>query len=363
MAPSKHTDRAPAKPPKKVTLKMVAAAVNLSPATVSVVLNRSPVAKSIPKETQERIFQAAEELQYRPNYMARSLRRRRSFSVGVLVPEISEGYAAGVMSGVEGHLRDEGYFYLVASHRSRADLLEEYTALLRDRLVEGFILINTPLDRALGVPAVSVSGHQTIDGVTNVVIDHQKAVALALDHLVSLGHRRIAFFKGHPGSADTEDRWQAILEGAAERGIAVRPELTVQLSGEPSGEVFSQDEAYQEGYRFGEKLLAQSRDFTALFAFNDVSAIGAMRAFFDAGLRVPDDVSIVGFDDIQSAAFLNPSLTTVRQPLREMGRLAGQCLLRHLGQQETLPPVVTVDPELVVRKSTGPAPVRAAAAL
>ncbi len=358
MAPTRNpASRGPGRG-KAVTLKMVAASVNLSPATVSIVLNRSPVAKSIPQETQQRIFEAAATLQYRPNYLARSLRSRRSFSVGVLVPEISEGYAAGVMSGVEGHLLDEGYFYLVASHRSRADLLEEYSALLQDRLVEGFILINTPVERALGLPAVSVSGHQPIEGITNVVIDHQKAVALALDHLVALGHRRVAFFKGHPGSADTEDRWRAILAGAAQRDIAVRPELTLQLSGETNGEIFSPLEAYQEGYSFGQRLLAQSRDFTALFAFNDVSAIGAMRAFFDAGLTVPDDVSVVGFDDIQSAAFLNPSLTTVRQPLREMGRLAGQCLLQHLGAQKALPPVITVDPELVVRKSTGPAPER-----
>ena len=341
-----------------VTLKMVAASVNLSPATVSVVLNRSPVAESIPKETQDRIFEAAARLQYRPNYLARSLRSRRSFSVGVLVPEISEGYAAGVMSGVEGHLLDEGYFYLVASHRARSDLLEEYTALLRDRLVEGFILINTPLDHALGLPAVSVSGHQNIDGVTNVVIDHEKAVSLALDHLMELGHRRIAFFKGQPGSADTEDRWQAILDAADARGIEVRPELTLQLSGEPSGEVFSAEEAYEEGYRFGQKLLGRSRNFTALFAFNDVSAIGAMRACLDAGLAVPDDVSVVGFDDIQSAAFQNPSLTTVKQPLREMGRIAGKCLLQHLGGGASLPAVVTVDPRLVVRKSTGVAPAR-----
>lgn len=343
-----------------VTLKTVATAVGLSPATVSIVLNDSPVAKSIPEETKERVFAAAKKLNYRPNYLARSLRNRRSFSIGVLVPEISEGYAAGVMSGVEGYLRDEGYFYLVASHRSKPDLLEEYSNLLQDRLVEGFILINTPIDRALGLPTVSVSGHENLEEVTNVVIDHSKAVTLALEHLVGLGHERIAFFKGQPGSADTEDRWQAILEAAGTVGCEVRPELTLQLSGDPSGEVFSAEEAYQEGYRFGQRLLARTRDFTALFAFNDVSAIGAMRAFLDAGLNIPDDVSVVGFDDIQSAAFQNPSLTTVRQPLQEMGQLAARNLLRRLSGQGSMPRVVTVDPQLVIRKSTGVAKARLA---
>lgn len=341
---------------KAVTLKTVAAEVGLSPATVSVVLNDSPVAKSIPEETKERVFAAAKKLNYRPNYLASSLRSRRSFSIGVLLPDISESYAAGVMSGVESRLLEESYFYLVASHRSRPGLLDEYSRLLQDRLVEGFILINTPLDRALGLPSVSVAGHEEIEGVTNVVIDHRTAVSLAMEHLVGLGHRKIAFFKGQPGSADTEDRWQAILDGADSIGYEVRPELTLQLSGSPSGEAFTLEEAYQEGYRFGQLLLERTRDFTALFAFNDVSAIGAMRAFLDAGLSIPEDVSVVGFDDIQSAAFQNPSLTTVRQPLREMGRIAAQCLLERLGDNDPPSGAVTVDPELVVRKSTGPAP-------
>jgi len=342
---------------KGVTLKDLAQHLSLSPATVSLVLNRSPVADAIPASTQERVFEAARQFEYRPNYLARSLRSQRSFSIGVLVPEISEGYASGVMSGIERHLLDEGYFYLVASHRSKPDLLEEYLNLLKDRLVEGFILVNTPANSSPGLPAVAVAGHQELEGVTNVVIDHDLAAHLALSHLTELGHRQIAFFKGHPGSADTEDRWRAILAAADSLGLTVRPRLTLQLSGDTEEEVFSPEEGYQEGYTFGRKLLAGGQKFTALFAFNDVSAIGAMRAFLDAGLRVPDDVSVVGFDDIQSAAFQNPSLTTVRQPLQEMGEIAGRILLQRLSGENGSPPGrVTVDPQLVVRGSTGPPP-------
>ena len=336
-----------------MTLKTVAAHVGLSPATVSLVLNDSPVARSIPPETKERVIAAARELDYRPNYLARSLRSRRSFSVGVLVPEISEGYAAGVMGGIEEHLLQEGYFYLVGSHRFKSDLLGEYLALLRDRLVEGFVLVNTPLDGSPGLPAVAVSGHRTLDGVTNVAIDHDVAARLALDHLVSLGHERIAFFKGHPGSLDTEDRWRAIESAAVACGLTVRPELTLQLASKLADTPFTPEDGYQEGYFFGRRLLATGEDFTTLFAFNDTSAIGAMRAFLDAGLRIPEDVSVVGFDDIQSAAFQNPSLTTVRQPLREMGAIAARTLLERLGGG-ACPPTVMVAPELVVRGSTGP---------
>lgn len=364
MAPKTRPPKGPVRgaPRKKpVTLKALAQHLQLSPTTVSLVINRSPAANSIPPETHERVLAAARELNYRPNYMARSLRRQKSLSVGVIVPEISEGYAGELLSGVEDHLMQAGYFYLVASHRAKEDVLDKYLDLLRDRLVEGYILLATPISHSPPLPTVAVAGHQEIEGVTNVVIDHDHALDQALTHLVELGHQRIAFFKGHPNSADTEDRWRAILEGADRHGLKVDPDLTLQLSGDPAGEVFSPDEAYREGYVFGRKLLERSTDFTTLFAFNDISAIGATRAFLDAGFRVPEDISVVGFDDIQSAAFHNPSLTTVRQPLREMGRMAAEILLRNLAGETTSAEPVMVKPELVVRDSTAPPRVRSAA--
>ncbi len=339
---------------KRVTLKTVAEYLGVSPATVSVVLNRSPVADAIPEKTQKRVLEAARKLKYRPNQLARSLRGARSFSIGVLVPEISEGWAAGVMSGVESHLTQEGYFYLMASHRSKPDLLEEYLNHLEDRSVDGFILLAAHLEKAPDVPTVVVAGHKKIEGVVNVVLDQDLAARLALKHLVELGHERIAFFQGAEGNADAEDRWRAIRETAADMGLEIRPELAPQLVAKSYGPVFSPQEGYQEGYAYGRKLLAADLPFTALFAFNDVSAIGAMRAFLDAGLRVPEDVSIVGFDDILSAAFQNPSLTTVRQPLLELGETAGKILLQRVAGTNSHPDFVTVEPELVVRASTGP---------
>jgi LacI family transcriptional regulator len=173
---------------------------------------------------------------------------------------------------------------------------------------------------------------------------------------MNLGHRRIAFFKGQPTSSDTEDRSRAIIEAAAALGLELRPELTLQLSGEESGEAFSPDDAFEEGYAFARKLLDRKVPFTALFAFDDASAIGAIRAFLDAGVRVPDDVSVVGFDDIQSAAFHNPRLTTVRQPLREMGQTAARVLLERLSGGESLEDrFVVLQPQLIIRDSTAEA--------
>jgi DNA-binding LacI/PurR family transcriptional regulator len=336
--------------PRAVSLKELARHLNLSPATVSLVLNNVPAARAIPKGTKERIFAAARRLNYRPNFVARSLRAKRTYAAGVIVPELSDGYSALVLSGVEDLLLKEGYMYLVASHRHRPELIQQYPALLIERCVEGLIAVDTPCERPLPVPVVCVSGHRRVPGVTNIVLNHKRAGDLALGHLVELGHRRIAFVKGQAFSSDTEVRWEALRSAAARFGIEVRPPLVVQLQGEsPSPEV---------GYLAAKKLLAGGERFTALVAFNDISAIGAIRAFREAGLRVPEDVSVVGFDDAYAAAFHIPALTTIRQPLYQMGKLAAETLLRLIASgAEHQPAYLKVEPELVVRESSGPAPV------
>jgi len=330
---------------KPVSLKKLADRLGLAPATVSLVINRSPVADTIPQATKDRIFAAARKYNYRPNFYARSLRTRRSFTIGVIVPEVSEGYAAAVMSGIEDYLLQEGYFYFVASHRHRADLIDEYPRLLLDRSVDGLIAVDTPWNHDLSVPVVTVSGHNDAKGVTNIVLNHDRAAELALKHLVHLGHRKIAFLKGQEFSSDTEVRWSSIAKAARSLAVPIVPSRVVQLQGEsPSPEV---------GQKATEKLLSHGREFTALFTFNDISAIGAIRALREAGVRVPQDVSVVGFDDIQNAAYQNPGLTTVRQPLREMGRVAAEILLRRIHRPGSEPhDRHVVEPELVTREST-----------
>lgn len=341
---------------KPVTLKALAQHLNLSPSTVSVVLNHKPVGESIADRTRERIFAAAREFGYRPNHVARSLRAQRSWSIGVLLPVVSGHYASGVMGGLEEHLHDAGFFCLVSSHRSRPELTSKYVHHLQDRQVEGMVLIAAPITEAPPLPTVAVAGHLPLPGVTNVVIDHDHAARLALGHLREKGHRKIAFFKGNPGSTDTEDRWRAICEVARELEIEVRSELTLNLvDGGGSRASFSPREGYEEGYSCGQRLLDTGVDFTALFAFNDISAIGAIRAFQGAGRSVPEDVSVVGFDDIYHAAFQNPSLTTVRQPLHEMGMTAGRTLLRLVGGEDDAARPgarITVKPDLAIRDST-----------
>jgi len=345
--PASHV-RKPAR--QSVSLRSLAEHLGLSQAAVSLVINRSPAAKSIPQRTQDLIRQAARELNYRPNHLARSLRQQRSYTIGVVVPEISEGYAALVMSGIEDHLLEEGYFYFVVSHRHRSELIEEYPLLLQQRAVEGLIAVDTAFTEGVQVPLVAVSGHRDVPGVTNIVLNHSQAASLALEHLTRLGHRNMAFIKGQEFSSDTAVRWESVRGAAEVLGIQIKENLVAQLEGESSSP--------ELGYQVTKKLLASDELFTGLFAFNDISAIGAIQALREAGRRVPEDVSVVGFDDIQSAAFQNPALTTVRQPLREMGVIAAETLLQRITAPPNAPypKEIIVEPSLVVRASTTTAP-------
>src|ERR1035441_7900819 len=203
-------------PAQPISLRTLGEYLNLSPATISLVLNNAPGVRSIPQETRDRVTEAAAKFDYRPSFYARSLRKRQTFTVGVLVPELSDSYATQVLSGVEEYLIEEGYFYLTASHRRKPDLIEEYPRLLLDRSVEGFILIDTVLEHGMKLPAVAVAGHRKIEGVTNVVLDQRRAAELTLSHLYQLGHRKIAFMRGGSHSSDADERWECLMNVAAE---------------------------------------------------------------------------------------------------------------------------------------------------
>ena len=347
-AAAKNRSRTPLKPHKSISQKELAQMLGLSPATVSLALNRFAQADSIPQRTKDLILATAQKFNYRPNLLARSLRTQRSFTVGVIVPEISEGYTATVLSGIEDKLLEEGYFFFVTSHRHRPDLIDEYPKTFLDRGVDGVIAVDTLWTHKLPVPVVTISGHNDVEGITNIVVNHQRASYLALEHLVKLGHKKIAFIKGQAFSSDTEIRWKSNLEAASRLGIRISSKLTVQLEEDsPSPRV---------GYKVVKRLLESNEPFTAIVAFNDVSALGAIRALFESGTRVPEDVSVVGFDDIQSAEFQHPGLTTIRQPLRKMGQTAAEVVLQRVrtpaAQQPSLREIV-VEPELIIRESTG----------
>jgi DNA-binding LacI/PurR family transcriptional regulator len=329
---------------KTVTLKAVAERVGLTPGTVSAVLNNSAASRSVPEHTKKRIQAAARALDYRPNHFARSLRVKRTYTIGVITVEIGDAYGSVLISGIEQYLRKQNFFFLTVAHRHDKKLLETYSQLLIQRGVEGIISIDTQIGDTPSLPTVAIAGHGHVEGVTNVVLDQRRAAELALRHLVELGHRDIAFMRGSEFSSDAESRWKAVCEVACDLGIKMRPELIAQLEGF--------DPTPQLGYIPTKKMLATKKPFTALFAYNDISAIGAIHAFQEAGMRVPEDISVVGLDDIEIAVHYTPSLTTVRQPLLKMGESAARSLIEKLEGENHEAPEILIEPEFVVRKST-----------
>ena len=331
-------------------LKELARHLGLSQTTVSRVLSGSAKNHRISSETERRVLAAAAKLNYKANVLARSLRSKRSKTVGVMVPEISEGYSTAVLGGIEEVLLLSGFFYFVVSHRHRADLLREYPSLLLSRAVEGIIAVDSALEEDLPIPVVAVSDHHHRPSVVNIELDHLLAARYALEHLNYLQHREIAFIKGQNFSSDTLARWRAICKIASELGIEINPRLVIQLEDHGLGT--------EPGKAATVALLDRGIRFTAIFAFNDLAAIGAITVLREAGIQVPAQVSVVGFDDILNAATNNPPLTTVRQPLQEMGRVAASTLLQmiHTEKQDWPTHPIRILPTFVERQSSARAP-------
>src|SRR5580692_8153690 len=245
-----------AKPPAHhaTSLKQLAEHLGLNPATVSVVLNDVP-GRSIPQVTRNRIKAAAKAMNYQPNLLARSLRSRRTLTIGILVPELGDGYHTQVMSGIGDQLIQAGYFYFTAHHRHKPNQVEDYTRMLVGRGAQGLIAIDTKLEHSISIPVVAVAGHRHIEGVTNVLLDHARAGELALGHLHALGHRKIAFMRGQPFSSDSDERWKSLVASAKQLGIEMKPELIVNLDRDMSSP--------ELGYPVVQQLMASQEPFTA----------------------------------------------------------------------------------------------------
>jgi LacI family transcriptional regulator len=316
-----------------VSLKTLAAHLGLSRGTISLVLNSAPGSEAIPAATKERISRAAKEFKYKPNYFARYLNIKRSYLIGVLATSLGEGYDSALLAGIERQLPQSEYVYFVASHLWSKTIIRRTLNTLTERGAEGLILINTdPTEFASDIPLITLGAGKTRKNVSRISIDNSSGARLVIQHLFELGHRRIAFICGHADSLDTKERWAGTLAAAAEFGLSVDPALTVQLERISKADLAGTE----EGYEAAKILLKRKGKFTALFAFNDMSAVGALNAFKKAGVRVPQDVSVVGFDDISLASSTTPLLTTVRQPLVKMGELAAKNLLRQI-EEKLLP--------------------------
>jgi DNA-binding LacI/PurR family transcriptional regulator len=343
-----------------VTIRDVAERSGFSSATVSIVLNNAPLARYIPETTKVRIRKAAEQLGYRPNLFARSLRSRRSHTVGVMVFDMTDPYCTLVLRGIENTLYESSFLPILTDVHNDRSRFERYLEMMLERRIEGLVVlanwlfldINVIADlEKSNIPTAIVGRELKHESVSSVIIDNAAGAQAALDHLYSLGHRKIAFIRGPSQLTDTDPRWRGVRAAARERDVELNPQLIVDLR--ESRDPYS---GFEDGYKLTEELLRRRRPFTALMAFDDLTAFGAIRALTKAGLRVPDQCSVIGFDDVALAALYTPALTTVRQPMEAMGAAAATMVVEGISAVlEDKPSRVIhrrVAPELIVREST-----------
>jgi LacI family transcriptional regulator, galactose operon repressor len=343
-----------------VTIRDVAKESGFSSTTVSIVLNNAPLARYIPAVTKKCIERAAQKLGYRPNQFARSLRSKRSHTVGVMVFDMTDPFCTLVLRGIENTLYQSSFLPILTDVHNERSRFERYLEMLLDRRIEGLIVLANWLFldiNLLGdlekssIPTAMIGFELNADSMSSVIVDNEMGGHMALEHLYSLGHRKIAFIRGPKALTDSAPRWRGVRSFAKESDLKLDSRLIVELpeSRDPMS-------SFEAGYKLTEELIRQKRPFTALLAFDDMSAFGAIRALNKAGLRVPEQCSVIGFDGIPTSALYTPALTTVRQPMEAMGASAVGIVVDGINgvleKREINATHRKVAPELVVREST-----------
>lgn len=334
-------------------MKDVAKLAGVSQSTVSRVLNDASTAIPIAAATRERVLEAAETLGYTPNPLARGLRGASTQLLGLIVREIADPFFAQLIDSLTVIARENGYGILLGHARSSSDEALALTDVLDFRHCDGALLLGDVKEHATVFEKIGQTFPKLVvycsgnppGNFTVVDVNNYTGVQLALHYLTDLGHRKIAFIEGGWICA-TQERLEAFHEFFAQRSIEIPPEYVVRVDQNDSA----------GGYQGLVNVLKVSDPPTAVFASDDAVAIGALKAAYDMGCRVPLDVSIMGFDDIDAARFTIPALTTIRQPIEELARSGVDALLRLLNGQSLVnnDRLILVEPELVVRDSCGP---------
>jgi LacI family transcriptional regulator len=346
--------------PVVVTIREVAKESGFSSTTVSIVLNNAPLARYIPDTTKKRIERAAKKLGYRPNLFARSLRNQRTHTVGVMVFDMTDPYCTPILRGIENTLYQASFLPILTDVHNERSRFERYLEMLLDRRVEALIVVANwlfveidvlaDLEKA-NLPTAMIGRELEAGAISSVIVDNELGAQVAIEHLFSLGHRQIAFIRGPKRITDTAPRWKGVRSFAKTHNLEIDPGLVVDLP-ESSDPISS----FEAGYKLTEDLIRKKHPFTALMAFDDMTALGAIRALSKAGIRVPEQCSVIGFDDVAHSSLLTPSLTTVRQPMAEMGKTAVSIVSQGITAVQEKHKIVAQHrkllPELVIRDST-----------
>jgi DNA-binding LacI/PurR family transcriptional regulator len=348
-----------------VTLLDIARACGFSVSTVSIVLSEAPLSQNVAEKTRNHIRAMARQLGYHPDAFARSLRRQRSQTIGVLAYDLSDPYCIPLVRGIQAGLQPASYLPLLMDAQTQRSLFDNYLQMILERRAEGVIVIASwVFDEANllsdikknHVPIVIASRDLTERGVSSVLVDNEAGGVLAMRHLVELGHRKIAVIRGPGEMFDSAPRWDGIKSAATQCGIKLDSKLVLQLP-----DIVDPASGFQGGLNCARQMLALNRDFTAVLAFDDLTALGVVRGLIEAGLRVPEDCSVLGFDDVLPAAVATPAITTIRQPLHEMGLLAAEWVIDAIkAREQRREPSLRLHrapPELVVRMSSSAPPV------
>lgn len=323
------------------TLQEVADAAGVSPATVSRFLNGTAKVAEDKRKVIERII---EEMNYKPNRLAQSLKMGSTRTIGVLTQSLESGYFNKTMTGIEDVMKAAGYALLIMSGHWHADEEAERVELLIGRRVDGVVILTGNMTDAQiltfskRVPIVAFGRKLEGERAIGFCLDNYEAACAAMELLIEQGHRRVAFISGPDDQEDARARLAGYRDTLARHKIEVDPNLVVAGDFQESGGLLAVDQ-----------LLASNQRFTAIFASNDLTAYGARLALYRRSIRVPDDISIIGFDDLHSSMYTTPPLTTVRQPLYEVGTCIANMLLPMLGQQGAPIDIPTLS--LMVRES------------
>ena len=336
--------------PVSVTIYDIAEQAGVSIATVSRVFNQHP---RVSDRTRERVFEVAERLDYQPHVSARSLARQNTNLISAVVPMMTSYFFMEVIRGLQDRLDESAYDLLVYASRTLGKVDGQLARAAQKGRADGVLLCSTPLTekrldrlRAAATPVVLVdSFHPDVDSVS---VDNRRGGAIAARHLLDLGRERIGLILPHPDSVPARDRRDGYLDAFQEAGREVDEALIVEC-----GEERDHGYSREAGYDAMRELLARGARPDAVFAASDVQALGALKAIREAGLHAPQDIALVGFDDIRTSAYVG--LSTLRQPMYEMGKLAIEKLFRRIAEPDRPPSHTTFTPRLVTRETTGAA--------
>lgn len=331
---------------KQITIKEVAQAAGVSIATVSRVLNKQAV---VSKELSDKVEIAVKELNYQLNGIAKALKSSQSRSIGLIIPDIENPFFPALVRGVEDAAQKEGYAVILCNTDGKPEEEDRYLKFLLSKQVDGILLVgNLKFAQyenylsSLSIPLVLLDRRMEDAPYSTVLVDNELGAFMAVDHLIKQGRRHIAILRGKPESPTSMERVKGAMKGLTDHGYSLEENLI--LTG-----YFT----FEGGYQGIERLIDSGQSFDAVFAANDMMAIGAMECLEKHGRCVPDDVAVVGFDDIRMAAWHKPSLTTIKQPVYEMGQVAVKIIVEHITGSNTNCTDQILKPELIVRQSSG----------